>query len=744
MEIITDEKIRCVSVKGRLDANSSNDVDFALMALPENGQDIILDLSACHYLSSAGIRIILKTNKKLQAGKNELIITGTAPEILRVLEIAGLKHVLHFETSVGDAVSVIMSGKNNEPPVSEISVGHHILVYQPSGGGELTGQLCLENEILSYYELGLTLGFGSISEENAEDPGPTEFFAALECCCGFIPMTLPADPDFRITSNPQKTGLLVFEALSFGHSPSGSLKLKAPGLLTFRQLNDAIKNLKADAYSKKSIILLLVANLDKNKPSLSLVLNNNADLQDLVKDNGMNHFHQFLSGNAVNQDVIGITFRLADLDIAHNENSLPEILARQLTFQNILAIEPFNPVTFIENPLAWIFHAGKFVDGRTTRLAVTTKSGTAVECNQAFLTRLLYTDSARLLLEPLQGGYVAQTFQVTSYDQEGRKMRPTVLKIARREVISRESERCRQYALPYIFNNSAVILGTEYYGNTGALRYNFVGLGGESSRPGWLTNYYKQSDISILEPLFDKIMLEILNPWYGQPVSKTIFPFREHDPTFTFFPHIYQTVSELFSISADEKYINIQEESQPILNPYWFLKHEFAGRRDWSMEYFTGICHGDLNMQNILLDENMNIHLIDFSETKPRPVISDFARLEAIFLIEFAPVENESDLSDYLKFIREFYSIEKLDDIADINYAGKYPGQVRKNALLSLKMRKYALDSAKGNPDPLPYYVALLEWVLPVVCYTLPVHLKRISMIISSILCEKVMAATAL
>jgi len=35
----------------------------------------------------------------------------------------------------------------------------------------------------------------------------------------------------------------------------------------------------------------------------------------------------------------------------------------------------------------------------------------------------------------------------------------------------------------------------------------------------------------------------------------------------------------------------------------------------------------------------------------------------------------------------------------------------------------------------------LLEWVLPVICYTIPENHKRLSMIVSGILCEKVMDA---
>ncbi len=63
MKINTDEQIRCVKAIGRLDTNSCNDLDNALMAIPDNGEDIILDLSECPYVSSAGIRILLKAKK---------------------------------------------------------------------------------------------------------------------------------------------------------------------------------------------------------------------------------------------------------------------------------------------------------------------------------------------------------------------------------------------------------------------------------------------------------------------------------------------------------------------------------------------------------------------------------------------------------------------------------------------------------------------------------------------------------
>jgi hypothetical protein len=286
-----------------------------------------------------------------------------------------------------------------------------------------------------------------------------------------------------------------------------------------------------------------------------------------------------------------------------------------------------------------------------------------------------------------------------------------------------------------------MVLGTEFFGNTGALRYNFVGIGGEQTRLKWLTHYFHNWPLEQLEPLFDKIFLQILHPWYGQPIPDTIYPYRDHDPTFTFFPQLCETASDQLSISPDKQYFTVAETGQKLINPYWFLKYEFAKRRETVIDYYSSVCHGDLNMQNILLDEDMNVYLIDFSETKPRSVISDFARLEAIFMVDNAPLHDEKETEQYLKFICGFYDSVRLDAAPENRYEGDCPDQVSKNVALTLKMREYAFNTVSGNPDPVPYCIALLEWIIPIVCYSsASMEHKRLSMIVSALLCQNVVS----
>ena len=86
----------------------------------------------------------------------------------------------------------------------------------------------------------------------------------------------------------------------------------------------------------------------------------------------------------------------------------------------------------------------------------------------------------------------------------------------------------------------------------------------------------------------------------------------------------------VLGVSADSERLPCPELGRDLLNPYYFLQHEFPRRRHRSRLWYTSICHGDLNMQNVLVDERDNIYVIDFSETRPRNIVSDFARLEPI------------------------------------------------------------------------------------------------------------------
>ncbi len=135
---------------------------------------------------------------------------------------------------------------------------------------------------------------------------------------------------------------------------------------------------------------------------------------------------------------------------------------------------------------------------------------------------------------------------------------------------------------------------------------------------------------------------------------------------------------------------------------------------------------------------NSNFLIIDFGKCSYLSSIGIRSRLEAIFIGDNAPLESHADFSAYLEFVKSFYSAGELDETPYYAYSGRERERVMKQAALALKMRRYAFDSVQGDSNIIFYNIALLEWLLPIVCYGSASRLhKLLSMYICGILCEK-------
>ena len=74
------------------------------------------------------------------------------------------------------------------------------------------------------------------------------------------------------------------------------------------------------------------------------------------------------------------------------------------------------------------------------------------------------------------------------------------------------------------------------------------------------------------------------------------------------------------------------------------------GRKAWA----TAVTHGDLNLNNVLVDERRNIYVIDFSETRIRNVASDFARIEPMGLLQWTRLAGAADAAGHSSGHRGF------------------------------------------------------------------------------------------
>lgn len=82
-----------ITLSGRLDASSADALSAAIPGGAEL-QTLILDLGACSYVSSMGIRVILTQHKALMSRGGRLELVNVQPEIRRVFELSGLTQLV--------------------------------------------------------------------------------------------------------------------------------------------------------------------------------------------------------------------------------------------------------------------------------------------------------------------------------------------------------------------------------------------------------------------------------------------------------------------------------------------------------------------------------------------------------------------------------------------------------------------------------------------------------------------------
>lgn len=92
-------------IDGRLDAASAPILERKINSLiEEHHHHLILDFSRIDYLSSAGMRVLLSTTKKLKSKKGDLVLFSVADEVEEVIKMAGFDKILHICSSEKEAL----------------------------------------------------------------------------------------------------------------------------------------------------------------------------------------------------------------------------------------------------------------------------------------------------------------------------------------------------------------------------------------------------------------------------------------------------------------------------------------------------------------------------------------------------------------------------------------------------------------------------------------------------------------
>ena len=92
----TEEKTVVLQLEGRLDTTTAPELEAVVKEALPGLTELILDLEALEYISSAGLRVLLSTEKALN-GKGEMRIRKANETIMEIFEVTGFSEILTIE-----------------------------------------------------------------------------------------------------------------------------------------------------------------------------------------------------------------------------------------------------------------------------------------------------------------------------------------------------------------------------------------------------------------------------------------------------------------------------------------------------------------------------------------------------------------------------------------------------------------------------------------------------------------------
>ncbi|MEW6754453.1 MAG: STAS domain-containing protein [Candidatus Latescibacterota bacterium] len=102
--------VTVVAISGSLDGTSAPQAQGHIMPLIVPNGRLVLDMSACEYVSSAGLRVLLMIAKLLTSKKGQGVLAGVSAEVMDVMEMTGFAHFFDTHDTVESAVQALREG----------------------------------------------------------------------------------------------------------------------------------------------------------------------------------------------------------------------------------------------------------------------------------------------------------------------------------------------------------------------------------------------------------------------------------------------------------------------------------------------------------------------------------------------------------------------------------------------------------------------------------------------------------
>ena len=96
IEIKKNDEETIIEIVGRLDTITAPALDKTINEDIGDAKNLVLDIKGMEYISSAGLRVLLSAQKKMQK-IGSMKVTGVCEEVMEVFEMTGFADILVIE-----------------------------------------------------------------------------------------------------------------------------------------------------------------------------------------------------------------------------------------------------------------------------------------------------------------------------------------------------------------------------------------------------------------------------------------------------------------------------------------------------------------------------------------------------------------------------------------------------------------------------------------------------------------------
>lgn len=301
-----------------------------------------------------------------------------------------------------------------------------------------------------------------------------------------------------------------------------------------------------------------------------------------------------------------------------------------------------------------------------------------------------------------------------------------IAKLGDKSAIELEEKNYNDYVKWFIGGiRSTNLMASAYSNGLGGIVYSLIGNPIDPARFFNFGKYYREKTIEDIESAITKLFEDTCGLWYKGMKSHTARSIDEiYECELPTKDRLDGILDKYFRNRIVDDMINFNGLYKSLPNPVsWIFKNI---PKD-PLDIMFCITHGDLNENNIILDNAGNSWLIDFYRTKESYAMRDFVRLEAT--IKFELLNKNMPPEIYLE-LEEMLINDESDQI------GRASSDIKKAFMAIKKIRRIARKTLGPNFDINQYYMGLLAQTMKFLVFE-KVNNRDIILMSASMICCK-------